>query len=99
MAPQPASLKILEITTIVRKYSGLAMKKIGCPPHNLINAFTIPLLGPNGGMVNALIKLCGGQPIFFMAKPEYFRTIVVISSIFKEAGWGAIVYIAALAGI
>jgi putative aldouronate transport system permease protein len=59
----------------------------------------IQLLGPNEGMVNSLIKLCGGQPVFFMAKPEYFRSIVVISAILKEAGWGAIVYIAALAGI
>jgi putative aldouronate transport system permease protein len=59
----------------------------------------IQLLGPGEGLVNQIIKSFGGEPVFFMAKPEYFRGIVVISSILKEAGWGAIVYLAALTSI
>ncbi len=34
-----------------------------------------------------------------MQKPEYFRSIVVVSGIWKEVGWGTIIYLAALTGI
>lgn len=35
----------------------------------------------------------------FLAKPEYFWGISVISEVWKELGWGAIIYLAAIAGI
>jgi putative aldouronate transport system permease protein len=95
------------LALLLNELTGIRLKRtlqtIFYFPHFLswvvFGGIIIQLLGPNDGMVNSLIKLCGGQPVFFMAKPEYFRAIVVISSILKEAGWGAIVYIAALAGI
>ena len=59
----------------------------------------IQLLSPNDGMVNIIIKALGGDPIFFMSRSEYFRWIIVISNIFKESGWSAIIYLAALSGI
>ena len=37
--------------------------------------------------------------IYFMAKPEYFRTIYVIMDVWKGAGFGSIIYTSALAGI
>ncbi len=40
-----------------------------------------------------------GKRVFFMQKPEYFRSIVVVSGIWKEVGWGTIIYLAALTGI
>lgn len=56
-------------------------------------------LSPSSGFINAVIKAFGGNPIIFMAEPRYFRGILVISSIWKETGWGAIIYMAALSGI
>ena len=41
----------------------------------------------------------GCEPIYFLAKTEYFRPIVIITSIWKESGWGTIIYLAAIAGI
>ncbi|MNC28959.1 putative multiple-sugar transport system permease YteP [compost metagenome] len=41
----------------------------------------------------------GKEPVFFMGKKEYFRSIVVGSSILKDLGWGSIIYFAALSGI
>lgn len=41
----------------------------------------------------------GFDPIFFLGDPKYFRTTAVISSIWKEAGWGTIIYLAAITGI
>lgn len=59
----------------------------------------IQLLSPNEGLVNHIRELFGFEPIQFMVKSEYFRPVVVLSLILKESGWGAIIYLAALAGI
>ncbi|MFE5324357.1 ABC transporter permease [Paenibacillus sp. NPDC056579] len=59
----------------------------------------IQLLSPNEGLVNNLLRFFGIEPIFFLSKSEYFRPIVIVSSILKEAGWGAIIYLAALSSI
>ena len=39
------------------------------------------------------------EPITYLAEPEYFWTIAVGSDIWKEFGWNAIIYIAAIASI
>jgi len=39
------------------------------------------------------------EPTNVMIKPEYFWWIVVIADIWKEMGWNAIIYLAAMAGI
>ena len=51
------------------------------------------------GAVNMIRGWFGFEPILFMQQQAYFRTIVVISSIWKEIGWGTIIYLAAIAGI
>lgn len=51
------------------------------------------------GVVNNLIRLFGGKEIYFMASPEWFRWILVISDIWKEAGFGTVVYLAAITAI
>ncbi len=53
----------------------------------------------NGGIVNDVIAMLGGERIAFMTKAEYFRTIYVISEIWQHLGWDAIIYIAALTGV
>lgn len=39
------------------------------------------------------------QPVLFMGNPDYFKHIFVWSGVWKQAGWGAVVYIAALASV
>ncbi|MBU5670406.1 ABC transporter permease [Paenibacillus brevis] len=39
------------------------------------------------------------QPISFLAEPKYFWTIVITSDIWKELGWSAIIYLAAITSI
>ncbi|WP_192701380.1 ABC transporter permease [Paenibacillus sp. OAS669] len=51
------------------------------------------------GVVNMIRGWFGFEPILFMQQQAYFRTIVVISGIWKEIGWGTIIYLAAIAGI
>jgi ABC-type polysaccharide transport system, permease component len=56
-------------------------------------------LSPRNGMVNSLIVALGGKSIFFLGDPLWFRHLYVISSAWQDAGWGTIVYLAALTSI
>jgi putative aldouronate transport system permease protein len=51
------------------------------------------------GIVNGMRALSGAEPISFMVKPEYFRTIYVASNVWQTIGWESIVYLAALSSI
>ena len=51
------------------------------------------------GLINTLIKACGGEPIPFMTKPEWFKPVYIISDIWSSFGWNSIIFIAALLGI
>ncbi|KTS84585.1 protein lplB [Paenibacillus jamilae] len=53
------------------------------------------------GLINQLLLAWGwiDQPISYLAEPGYFWTIVVSSDIWKELGWSAIIYLAAMAGV
>lgn len=65
----------------------------------VIGGILVNFLSPTWGVVNDIIQRLGFEPIFFLGDPKYFRTTVVISSIWKEAGWGTIIYLAAITGI
>ncbi|MDR0641836.1 MAG: ABC transporter permease subunit [Treponema sp.] len=51
------------------------------------------------GMVNAIIKMAGGDPVNFLGSIPAFLPLVYITEIWKSSGWSAIIYLAALAGI
>lgn len=57
------------------------------------------MLSPGDGLINAVIKSLGGKPINFLTSPDWFRSVVVLSDIWKETGWATILYLAALMGI
>ncbi|MEK3719696.1 ABC transporter permease [Paenibacillus sp. FSL H8-0034] len=61
----------------------------------LLNVF----FSPSYGIVNWVLQLAGVKPIFFMASQEWFVPILIMSNIWKELGWEAVVYLAALSGI
>lgn len=51
------------------------------------------------GLINTIIKACGGEPVPFMSKPEWFKPVYIISDIWSSFGWNSIIFIAALLGI
>lgn len=65
----------------------------------IIGGIGYMLLSPQIGLVNQWITANGSDPIFFLQESQYFRTIIVSSGIWKEMGWSAIIFLAALAGI
>lgn len=59
----------------------------------------LTFLSPTTGIVNFIIKWLGAEPIAFMANPGWFKTIYVFSGEWQNLGWGAIIYLAALAAV
>jgi len=59
----------------------------------------INFLSLRTGMVNNVIKLFGGREINFMGTASMFRTIFVVSGVWKGMGYGAVLYIATLASV
>ncbi|MCL2571769.1 MAG: ABC transporter permease subunit [Defluviitaleaceae bacterium] len=59
----------------------------------------IMFVSPTDGFVNRIIVSLGGEAVHFMARPEWFRPLFIISEIWTTLGWAAIIYIAALAGV
>lgn len=51
------------------------------------------------GVVNAVIELFGGTRIDFLTEANLFNDIYVWSGVWQGLGWGAIIYVAALAGV
>lgn len=51
------------------------------------------------GVINQLLAFLGFGKEAFLTNPDLFRPIVFLSNIWKEVGWSAIIYLAAIAGI
>jgi putative aldouronate transport system permease protein len=65
----------------------------------IISGLFINILSPTGGLVNNVIQWFGGEPISFFLDNQFFRSVVVFTAGWKESGWNAIIFIAAIAGI
>ncbi|MFJ5759898.1 ABC transporter permease [Neobacillus sp. NPDC093182] len=59
------------------------------------------MLSTDGGVINEMLVSLGilDKPTQFMAEGTYFWGIVVASDIWKEMGWNAIIFLAAISGI
>ena len=53
----------------------------------------------NKGIITSLLTAFGGEKVSMLTRPGYFVPIYVISGIWQELGWGAIIYLSALSGI
>lgn len=51
------------------------------------------------GLLNGVIGFFGGGTISFLGSKELFQPLLYITDIWKEAGWGTIIYLAAISGI
>ena len=65
----------------------------------IIAGIVISAFSPSVGIVNTIIKFFGGDPVYFLTKPEWFRPIFIGTGIWQEAGFSSIVYLAAIAGV
>ncbi|MGN0745256.1 MAG: ABC transporter permease [Aristaeellaceae bacterium] len=62
-------------------------------------SIVIAILSPDTGLVDGICRAFGWKTPVLLTKPAYFRRILVVSEIWKEAGWNTIIYVATIAGI
>ena len=99
--PLPIILALL-INEVANRLFKRTVQTITYLPHFLswvvVGSLVIDLLSPNTGLFNDVLSIFGLGPVTLMDK-DYFRGIVVASYAWKESGWSAIIYLAAITAI
>ncbi|NLB38966.1 MAG: sugar ABC transporter permease [Clostridiales bacterium] len=67
----------------------------------VVVALLTKLLSPNNGAINELRQAINpnASSVFYLGEPGWFYPIIVLSDIWKNVGWGSIIYLAALKAI
>lgn len=65
----------------------------------IIVGMILIFLSPYNGPINAVLRSIGRQTINFMGLPKLFPHVYVWSGIWQSAGWGMVIYLAALSGV
>ena len=99
--PMPIFLALL-INEVTHRKMKRTLQTIYTFPHFLswvvLSGILANLLG-NGGALNNLIALMGGERVSFMSNPFIFRGVLIFGGIWKDSGWSCIMYLAAIASI
>ena len=65
----------------------------------IFGGILIDILSPSSGLVNSLLGVFGIKPIFFLGSNDWFQFTVIFTDVWKEFGFGTIVYLAAITNI
>lgn len=99
--PAPVILAFL-FNEVKNRFFKRAVQTVSYLPHFfswvVIAGLTFDVLSGTG-IINTVRGLLGMDSILFMQKPAYFRSIVILTGIWKETGWGSIVLLAAISNI
>lgn len=100
--PAPIALAVLLNEIRLKKFKSAA-QTITYLPHILswvvLSGIVIETLSPSRGPINWLIGQLGMNPIFFVGSEEWFRQVVVGSSVWRDMGFNAIIFLAAITAI
>ncbi|GIP34212.1 sugar ABC transporter permease [Paenibacillus sp. J2TS4] len=100
--PVPILLALM-INEVQAKFFKRTVQTVTYAPHFLSTVVLIGMmmifLSPESGMINQIIQRLGGEPISFMTRPEWFKTLYVFSGVWQQMGWSSIIYLAALSGV
>ena len=58
----------------------------------IVASMVVEVFSPQRGIINTIITAFGGSPIHFLASEKWFVPILVATDIWKEIGYGAIIY-------
>lgn len=102
--PMPIVLALI-INELQGKRAKKAVQTITYAPHFIstvvVVGMMIAMLSPSTGIINQLLIRLGiiSEGLYFMASPKYFRLMYILSAIWKDCGWNAIIFISALSAI
>ena len=99
--PVPIILAIA-INEVNKKFVRRSIQVIFTFPHFLswivISGMIINLFGESG-VVNKMLLSMGMEEVSFLSDPKHFRFFLTCTNNWKEAGWGTILYLAALSSV
>ncbi|UKS25870.1 ABC transporter permease subunit [Paenibacillus sp. HWE-109] len=99
-APIVLALLLNELRVVLYKR---ILQTVVYMPHFLswviVSGIAIGILSPSTGAVNHFITLLGFDPVYFLGEESWIRTVLITSGIWRDSGYGTIIYLAALAGI
>ncbi|MEV0272225.1 ABC transporter permease subunit [Hamadaea sp. NPDC050747] len=100
-APIVVALMLNELRTVIVKRSIQSLIYI---PHflswTIVASLTYLLFSVDFGVLaNFIHDLVGGEQVDYVAQETWFRPIIVLQLLWKQTGWGTIIYLAALAGV
>ena len=64
----------------------------------IISGIALNMFG-DSGVVNSFLQIIGAEKVSVLTQPSSFRSFIFGASIWKEMGWGTIIFLAAIAGI
>ncbi|MBU2993054.1 ABC transporter permease subunit [Octadecabacter sp. 1_MG-2023] len=100
--PMPIFLALMFNEILHRKFKSTAQTIVYLPhfiSSVIIAGIVITAFSPGAGIVNTVMGWFGLDPIYFLTKPEWFRPIFIGTTIWQEAGFQSIVFLAAIAGV
>lgn len=65
----------------------------------IIASITYIFFTTSGGVVNEIVSYFYGKEINFLSSPDWFRPLIMGQIIWKESGWGTVIFLAALASV
>jgi putative aldouronate transport system permease protein len=65
----------------------------------VIVSISFVMLTLDGGIINSLLEMLGFEKINFLMNPDTFRPMYILQVIWREAGWGTIIFLAAIAAV
>jgi putative aldouronate transport system permease protein len=65
----------------------------------IVASITYVLFNTEGGPINNTLLSLTGSKINFLGDPNWFRPLIIIQTVWKECGWGTIIFLAALSGV
>lgn len=101
------TISAVAIAVMITEISGKAFKKVTQSvmifPHFLswtvVAMFVMAFVATDGGFLNQMLSVFGISPIQWLSSPHYWPAILVLLKIWHGAGFGSIVYMAAISGI
>lgn len=100
--PIPIALAIA-VTEMKNKFVSKMTQMSTLLPHFVsvvvVCGMVVNFLSPSTGIINMILGKFGIEPIYFMVQPQYFRGIYTLMTLWQNAGFNALVFIAAIMGI
>ena len=100
--PSPILLALM-VTQVRREGFKKFVQTVTYAPHFISEVVVVGMLfiflSPTSGIVNIGLGKLGVQAVNFLAEPSMYKHLYVWSGVWQGAGWGSIIYIAALSAV